>query len=107
MNQPMPAPYISPPTTDDTAAENPFAPIVMVPSAGGISAMLGAIEIGQVREHDGGINVRAFWRSFLPGSPQTPKPAPSIEIGQQRLAEGVRDWFAACGHPLPTQRRKP
>lgn len=107
MNQPMSAPYISPPTAEADEADNPFAPIVMTPSSGGISAMLGAIEIGQVQEHFGGRKVNAYWRSLLPGGSGAPRPAPTIEIAQQRLAEHVRDWFAACGHPLPMpgQRR--
>jgi hypothetical protein len=48
----------------------------------------------------------AFWRSRLPGADCTPRPVTSIEFGQQRLAEAIRDWFAACGHPLPIEGKK-
>jgi len=93
-------PYVSPDTDEPDEADNPFAPIVMVPIAGGFRAMLGSNELGQVREHDAG-KFLAFWRSFLPSDDRTPRPVSSIEFGQQRLAEAVRDWFARCGHPLP------
>jgi hypothetical protein len=96
------APYISPPSDDSEEPDNAFAPIVMVPIAGGCKAMLGVNELGQVRVHDAG-KFLAFWRSRLPGADCTPRPVSSIEFGQQRLAEAIRDWFAACGHPLPRE----
>lgn len=100
-----PAPYISPPLDDSEEPDNPFAPIVMVPIAGGCKAMLGVNELGQVRAQDAG-KFLAFWRSRLPGADCTPRPVSSIEFGQQRLAEAIRDWFAACGHPLPPRWKK-
>jgi hypothetical protein len=100
-----PTPYISPPSDDSEEPDNPFAPIVMVAITGGSKAMLGVNELGQVRAHGTG-KFLAFWRSRLPGADCTPRPVSSIEFGQQRLVEAIRDWFAACGYPLPIEGKK-
>ncbi len=98
---PQPKPYISPPSDDDPPPQNIFAPIVMVPTGAGFDAMMGPIMLGQVRLHNGPRGYRAVYQCSLPDVPTTAKPAASIEIGLRLLSATIRDWFAACGHPLP------
>jgi hypothetical protein len=105
MNQPAQAPYVCPDLDEAMLPENPYAPIVMVEHAGGFVAMLGPIELGQARPHEGGRHVHAYWQSQLPGGENSPRPAPTIKVAQDRLAARIRDWFAACGQPLPEVRR--
>lgn len=85
-------------------APDPHAPITFERRGGGLVAKLGVIELGLVGHFP---DVRmAFWLSQLPGGPSKAKAAPSIEIAQDRLAAHVRDWFAACGRPLPVSEAR-
>ena len=97
----MKTPAVFPPPPD--VEPNKFAPIEFVRAGGGLSARLGVIEIGTVRPMVG--KVLAYWSSSLPGGPMA-RPCASIEVGRGRLAEFARDWFLACGHPLPDPSRE-
>ena len=105
MSQVAQASYVSPGADEPESAVNPYAPIVMVERSGGVVAMLGPIELGQARPHEGGRHVHAYWQSAMPGGESAPRPAPTMKVAMDRLAERIRDWFAACGHPLPAVKQ--
>jgi hypothetical protein len=77
------------------------APIRFLPQGGGVVARVGVIDCGVVRPNHGGRNVKFYWASYLPGGQHGGMPATSLEIGQDKLAAHIRDWFAACGVALP------
>jgi hypothetical protein len=100
-------PFPPPPDIEPVDPPNPFAPIVFLERGFPLTwfARLGAVELGAVRAHQTGGPVQAYWSSHLPNGPRM-RPATSIGIAKEKLAEHVREWFAACGIRLPSNTAK-
>ncbi len=99
-------PMFPPPPDVEPTGETDFAPIIFAWERGALVAKLGVNTVGEVRRNPFGVRVQAYWTCWLlPESPKA-RPASSIDAGRQALGRYIRDWFEACGHPLPQGGRR-
>lgn len=58
-----------------------------------IEARLGVVVVGAVT-HDAGAGY--YWAVYLPGMPNTPKPARDVEAARDAISHKVREWCEAA-----------